>query len=509
MVVLVRNRSCANSYQSATEIATVLITTSLVQRGLARYRQGIAGLGVALIAMSLGVLNASDTRATVTVSQLGNDVEGQRGSYFGSAVAISGDGTKVTVGSQSGGLNTVRVFNWNGSGWQQLGSDINGKAGFVGFGWSVATSQNGNRVVAGAIYNDGVNPNTGFVRVLHWNGSTWQQLGSDIDGKAANEQSGSAVAMSADGNRIVIGAQGKGLVRVYQWNGDETKWDQLGDDINGPSVNGRFGFEVDISDDGTTIAVMDYPSSGQGAALVFDWTGSAWQQRGSNIADHGSGILKGDVSLSGDGSRLAVGSPSQDIVEVFQWADNTWVKVGTNIVGSQDDGYFGFKIELSQSGSRLAVGGPWNTDSSGRVRVFDWETDSWNDVITPINGAVDSESGHGIGISQDGSRVAVGAPRLDNSTGQLRVFQLVSPEPEPDPEPEPPANDNENAVAAPTSTVATSVGISVAETQSATSNRQQDLPATGSSTHTLFWLYVLATGVALTVISRRQKLPPC
>ena len=64
------------------------------------------------------------------------------------------------------------------------------------------------------------------------------QIGADIDGETADDQSGSSVAMSADGTRIAIGANGNndngdnaGHVRIYTWNG--TTWTQTGADING------------------------------------------------------------------------------------------------------------------------------------------------------------------------------------------------------------------------------------------------------------------------------------
>ena len=65
--------------------------------------------------------------------------------------------------------------------------------------------------------------------------SPWTQLGADIDGEAAGDYSGWAVAMSADSTRVAIGAPdigaGSGYVRVYDWNG--TAWTQLGADIDG------------------------------------------------------------------------------------------------------------------------------------------------------------------------------------------------------------------------------------------------------------------------------------
>ena len=47
---------------------------------------------------------------------------------------------------------------------------------------------------------------SGHVRVYEYSGSAWAQLGTDIDGEAADDQSGFSVSLSSDGTRVAIGA---------------------------------------------------------------------------------------------------------------------------------------------------------------------------------------------------------------------------------------------------------------------------------------------------------------
>ena len=68
----------------------------------------------------------------------------------------------------------------------------------------------------------------GHVRVYAESGGTWTQVGADIDGEAAGDQSGRSVSMSSDGTRLAIGAisndgsaANAGHVRVYA----ESGWD--------------------------------------------------------------------------------------------------------------------------------------------------------------------------------------------------------------------------------------------------------------------------------------------
>ena len=60
------------------------------------------------------------------------------------------------------------------------------------------------------------------MRVYQYSGSSWSQLGSDINGEAVNDYSGNAVSLSSDGTVVAIGAYRNngggddyGHVRVY------------------------------------------------------------------------------------------------------------------------------------------------------------------------------------------------------------------------------------------------------------------------------------------------------
>ena len=139
---------------------------------------------------------------------------------------MSSDGTRVAIGARGNdgnGANAghVRVYAESGGTWTQVGADIDGeatKAGTVGdySGSSVSMSSDGKRVAIGAHGNDGTTVVTGYydddsrghVRVYAESGGTWTQLGADIGGEAAGDESGYSVSMSPDGTRVAIGAPG-------------------------------------------------------------------------------------------------------------------------------------------------------------------------------------------------------------------------------------------------------------------------------------------------------------
>jgi hypothetical protein len=93
-----------------------------------------------------------------------------------------------------------------GSTWTQVGADIDGEAADDRSGTSIAMSSDGTRIAIGATGNDGTGTSAGHVRIYDLTGTSWTQVDGDIDGEAAGDLSGGSVAMSSDGTRIAIGA---------------------------------------------------------------------------------------------------------------------------------------------------------------------------------------------------------------------------------------------------------------------------------------------------------------
>ena len=75
----------------------------------------------------------------------------------------------------------------------------------------------------GAPFNDGNGEKAGHVRVYQNSNGIWEQIGSDIDGEAPNDESGTSVSLSSDGSILAIGAPkndgngaSAGHVRIYE-----------------------------------------------------------------------------------------------------------------------------------------------------------------------------------------------------------------------------------------------------------------------------------------------------
>ena len=75
----------------------------------------------------------------------------------------------------------------------------------------------GDTVIIGAPYNAGNGDNAGQARVFTLTDGVWVQVGADIDGETADDQSGWSVAMNSSGYAVIIGApgnDGNGDIRV-------------------------------------------------------------------------------------------------------------------------------------------------------------------------------------------------------------------------------------------------------------------------------------------------------
>ncbi|MGI9158678.1 MAG: hypothetical protein ACR2K1_02880 [Saprospiraceae bacterium] len=273
------------------------------------------------------------------------------------------------------------------------------------------------------------------------------QIGSDINGEAPSDISGQAVACSADGTVVAIGALqndnnggNAGHVRVYVWNG--SAWVQRGIDLDGVSGSDTFGTSVALSADGTIVASGAPENDGNGAnsghVRVFAWNGSAWVQRGSAINGEAAGDLSGSsVSLSSDGTILAIGASQNDgngsnagHVRVFTWNGSSWVQRGADIDGEAANDELGLRaVSLSANGNILAVGGRSNDGgglNAGHARVFAWNGSAWIQRGTDIDGENENDLfGAATALTPDGDILAVGANQNDGAginAGHVRVY---------------------------------------------------------------------------------------
>src|SRR5688572_10037964 len=264
-------------------------------------------------------------------------------------------------GSMSG---HVRIYAWNtaSAGWVQKGMDIDGEASTNISGWSVSMPDS-NTVAIGAPNNNG-NQNAGHVRVYAWRGSAWMQKGSDIDGDSTSDESGYSVSMP-DSNTVAIGAphnDGNGInaghVRIYRWNSAAAGWVQKGADLDGEAADDESGWSVSMPDS-NTIAIGAYRNDGSGTnaghVRIYTWNpgSGSWIQKGVDIDGEAANDMSGYSVSMPDSNVLAIGAYLNDgnggnsgQVRVYGWNGNVWVQKGADLDGENSGDGSGWWISM-------------------------------------------------------------------------------------------------------------------------------------------------------------------
>jgi hypothetical protein len=409
--------------------------------------------------------------------QVGGDILGSAtNDHFGRAVACSHDGTRIIVGGHvhSGEQGMVRVYDWNGSIWKQIGNTLTGTADLDKFGSYVAISGDGNIIAVAAPFEHvGSDVDKGTVRVYYLVGATWTILPDSgslteteagfVDafvGSAANMFLGNGpLKLSYDGKTIAMCEYGydatgptltdAGRVLVYKYSNGAWSYKGTGaTQFVGDTADSHFGFGMSMSEDGDHLALGT--RDGGHFVEVYKWNGAAWGRKGLRISE--SGLIGNDdygpvISISNDGNTLAVGARNADLAEgalvdngglvfVYHWTGSAWGtphKLRYNEVADED---FGISVELSGDGKRLIVGASAENSSSGELFTFEYTGTSWIMRTANVIGAGGGTSGllgygpdgdaHAVAISRDGSTIVGGELGYNSGVGRVRVFSMPS-----------------------------------------------------------------------------------
>ena len=202
----------------------------------------------------------------------------------GFAVALSADGNTLATSSYSDNnqIGTVWVFTRSGSTWtqQQKLVPTGGIGAVLDFGYSLALSADGNTLAAGG-YGD--NSTIGATWIFTRSGTTWSQqqklIGTGVLGTLCSQ--GISVSLSADGNTCAVGGYydnaGRGATWVFTRSG--STWTQQAKLIGTGAISSApgQGFVVALSADGNSLVIGPiYQNAG-----VWFWTRSAgtWTQQ--------------------------------------------------------------------------------------------------------------------------------------------------------------------------------------------------------------------------------------
>ena len=321
--------------------STIVVGARLATIGTNQYQ----GAAYVFVKPSTGWTTTSTFTAKLTATD--------PSAYFGSSVSASSDGSTVVVGAAEGHVNnvpqgTAYVFVRPTSGWttttifaaQLIASDGGSDDQF---GYSVSISDTGSTVAVGAYFNKVGNNVQGAVYIFERPQSGWTTTSSSFTAKltasdgTAGDDFGLSVALSSNGSIIVVGApQGcqncggsaSGVGKAYVYIASNSVWattSAFTAEITPPiGIVGMFGYAVSVSGDGSSIAVgSPWNTAGNhsqpGAVYSYIEPSTGWTTTSgfSSTLTAPGGVtvytLGWSVSTSYDGSEISTGAPQSTV----------------------------------------------------------------------------------------------------------------------------------------------------------------------------------------------------
>ena len=332
------------------------------------------------------------------------------------ALGISTDGSVFVVGAfrnddTATDTGSAYIFEKSGSTWSQVQKIVASDAAEDDhFGMGVCISGNGACIAVGAPFDD-TTTNQGAAYIFEKVGSTWIQTQKLVQSDTlTNTSFGNKLALSDDGTTLAVAAAhhdnptgsstqtdaGAAYIFDKAQNGTWSQTQKIYPSDG--AANEHFGYGIDISGDGTVVAVgqssadgVPSAAAGLGAVYVYVKSGGAWsatQTQKIVSTDNASGDAFGhDVALSQNGDRLLVGAPRDDdtqtdngAIYIFDRTNGVWTQttkhhaVGTNSTVNYDG--FGTSVSISGDG-KVYIGGHQyqdvmqGTSDPGGVYVYD------------------------------------------------------------------------------------------------------------------------------------------
>lgn len=315
---------------------------------------------------------------------------------------------------------------------------------------SIAFSADGLVMAVGHNGYTGTLSSQGGVRIYDKVSGVWTQRGGVMVAAdaAASDYYGHAVALSADGNVLAVGAPmweggtaDQGGVYIYDRNG--SGWTQRGAVLVASDVSTGvwYGKALALSADGNTLVVAspdrNVGGSDRGGVYVYDRNGTAWTQRGAVLAaaTHDYSYYGSGVSISADGNVLVIGESGytgainyQGGVHIYDRNGTGWTKRGSTLVATDNPTHYmyGSSVAISDDGSVLAVGDYQRDNAStsayqGGVYVYDRNGTGWTlrDTITKAG-----SNGFGFGVDLIGNALLAIDDTDSSAGGGIHFFTI-------------------------------------------------------------------------------------
>ena len=372
---------------------------------------------------------------------------------FGVSLSLSSDASTAIAGAwggTNGAAGQAVIINRTGSNWTQGQTLIGmGSIGGANQGNSVAISADGNTaIVGGPNDNGGVGAAWIFIR----SGGTWTQQAKLVGtGATGNAMQGYCVAISGDGNTVLIGAPKNnthvGAAWVFTRSG--STWIEQTILIGSGSVSSvsypsEQGYCVALSTDGNTAMIGGrYDGGAKGAVWAFSRSGSTWTQQGGKISGSILQPIGTSLALSADGNVGVIGAAAADSktggAYVVTRSAGVWTAYPNILQGTLPVGHAqqGSSVAISSDGKRFVMGGAANifTAGSGDIGVgacwvFKFDGSNWvqeGNKYVGTGNIGNSQQGASVAMSADGNSFITGGFGDDGGNGAVWVFSTTIP----------------------------------------------------------------------------------
>ncbi len=406
-----------------------------------------------------GVVNVyTKSGGKYTAPRVLTDPGGVDGDSFGYAVAVSGDGGTVLIGALNTNSQTGAAYLYSKSNNYGTHTTLTAPGGAIGdnFGLAVAISNDATTLVIGA---PGVNNGKGAAYLYTKIGSSYGVPLAFYDpgngtGYPYDDVFGSAVALSGNGGTLVIGA-----ARTTRFVGAVYVYERTGGNYGGyilftepvPGRDDVFGEAVAISGDGNTMVIGARGTNmNQGAAYVYTRSLGSF---GSPLMLTAPGMVFGyfgvALAASYSGSTLLIGAwgtnVTRGVAYVYARSGGSYVLTTTLSDAAMANNEFGFSVAMNSDGSTLIVGAQDDFTQIGRGGVYVFydtigpQPGRRPEVATSGSGSVAPQpvvrpSAGGTGVApepQPGRRTVPAQP--GGSMPAPSVLVPVAPTPEPQP----------------------------------------------------------------------------
>ncbi|MEZ5016118.1 MAG: T9SS type A sorting domain-containing protein [Flavipsychrobacter sp.] len=372
---------------------------------------------------------------------------------FGGSVSLSDDASIAIVGAwggTNGATGQAVIMNRNGSIWTQGQTLVgSGAIGGANQGNSVAVSGDGNTAIIGGP-ND--NNGAGAAWIFVKNGTTWTEQTKLVGtGATGNAWQGFSVAISADGNTVIVGGPQNnthvGAAWVFTRSG--TTWTQQAmlqgsDAVSSSSYPSEQGYCVAMSSDGSTALVGGrFDGGAKGAAWFYARNGNSWTQQGGKATGSTLQPIGTSVALSANGNVAVIGAAAADSKTggafVVTRTGSTWTPYSSILQGTLPVGKAqqGGSVDISNDGKTVVMGGAASifTPNSGDIGIgstwiFKYDGSNWNQEGNKYVGtgnSGNSQQGGSVSISADGNTFVTGGFGDNNFNGAVWVFSKTIP----------------------------------------------------------------------------------